>query len=74
MKFLVDAQLPDRLARALVLVGHDAIHTSGLPDGNRTRDGVLVSVADGEDRVLVTKGAPRRVLIVATGTFTTMSC
>ena len=78
MKVLVDAQLPDRLARALVAAGHDAIHTSGLPDGNRTKDGVLVSVADGEDRVLVTKdggfrdshllrGAPRRVLIVATG-------
>jgi predicted nuclease of predicted toxin-antitoxin system len=78
VKFLVDAQLPDRLARALVAAGHDANHTSGLPDGNRTKDGVLMSLADSEDRVLVTKdggfrdshllrGAPRRVLIVATG-------
>lgn len=78
MKFLIDAQLPDRLARALVAVGHDAIHTSGLPDGNRTKDGVLVTLADGGERVLVTKdgdfrdghllrGAPRRLLIVATG-------
>ena len=78
MKFLVDAQLPDRLARALVAAGHDAVHTSGLPEGKRTKDPVLVTLADGEDRVLVTKdgdfrdshllrGAPRRVLIVATG-------
>jgi predicted nuclease of predicted toxin-antitoxin system len=78
VKFLVDAQLPLRLARALVAAGHDAIHTSELPDGNRTKDRVVVSVADDEDRVLVTKdgdfrdghllrGAPRQVLIVATG-------
>ena len=31
MKFLVDAQLPIRLARFLQASGHDAIHTLDLP-------------------------------------------
>jgi len=35
MKFLVDAQLPRRLARWLQASGHDAIHTRDLPEGNR---------------------------------------
>jgi predicted nuclease of predicted toxin-antitoxin system len=34
MKFLVDAQLPRRLARLLTATGHDAIHTLDLPRGN----------------------------------------
>ena len=35
MKFLVDVQLPRRLARWLQASGHDAIHTRDLPKGNR---------------------------------------
>lgn len=38
MRFLVDAQLPARLARFLTDAGHPAVHTSELPDGNRTSD------------------------------------
>ena len=81
MKFLVDAQLPARLARFLADAGHDAVHTSELPDGNRTTDVCVAEVADGEDRVVVTKdrdfrdghllsGSPRRLLVVATGNIT----
>lgn len=77
MKFLVDAQLPARPARALVDAGHDALHTGGLPDGNRTTDGEIARQADLEGRVVVTKDAdfrdghlitgwPRRLLVVAT--------
>ena len=38
MRFLVDAQLPARLAAFLADAGHDALHTTALPDGNRTTD------------------------------------
>lgn len=81
MKFLVDAQLPARLARFLAGAGHDVVHTSELPDGNRTADARIAELADAEGRVVVTKdrdfrdghllsGSPRRLLIVATGNIT----
>lgn len=78
MRFLVDAQLPVRLARRLTEAGHDAVHSSALPAGNRTTDAEIGRRADAEDRVVVTKdrdfrdghllrARPRRLLIVATG-------
>ena len=36
VKFLIDGQLPARLAESLNQAGHDAVHTSGLPGGNRS--------------------------------------
>ncbi len=81
MRFLVDAQLPLRLARFLAQAGHDAIHTMNLIDGNRTPDTRVAERADTDDRVVVTKdrdfrdshllsGSPRRLLVVATGNTT----
>ena len=81
MKFLIDTQLPARLARQLNKAGHDAIHTSALPDGNRTSDTEIARVADEQERVLISKdrdfrdshllrGSPRRLLVVATGNIT----
>lgn len=81
MKFLVDAQLPARLARFLNDAGHDVAHTSELPEGNRTTDVRIAEIADEQGRVVITKdrdfrdghllaGSPRRVLIVATGNIT----
>jgi predicted nuclease of predicted toxin-antitoxin system len=78
VKFLVDAQLPARLAMLLRDRGHDAIHTSDLPDGNRSTDRQVRELADAEDRVVLTKdgdfrtghllnGSPRRLLTIATG-------
>jgi len=78
VNFLVDAQLPLRLAHLLEAAGNDTVHTSQLPAGNRTTDGGVAAVADEADRVLVTKDrdfrdshllrrSPRRLLIVATG-------
>lgn len=77
MRFLVDAQLPARLARLLAAADHDAIHTSELPGGNRTTDTEIALFADAQDRVVVTKdrdfrnshllrSTPRRLLIVST--------
>lgn len=78
MKFLIDAQLPVKLVSLLEASGHDAVHTSQLPEGNRTKDSVLAALADSQDRVVVTKDrdfrdshllrrSPKRLLVVATG-------
>ena len=78
MRFLVDAQLPRRLARELSASGHDAVHTLDLPSRNRTTDSELVALAINEGRVVVTKdsdfvdsfllsGAPPKLLLVSTG-------
>lgn len=77
MNFLVDAQLPPRLARYLRTAGHDVVHTTELPATNRTTDAEVARTADAGDRVVVTKdrdfrashllqSSPRRLLIVAT--------
>lgn len=81
MKFLIDAQLPARLARFLADAGHETIHTSDLPEGNRTPDGEINRLADADRRVVVTKdrdfrdshllrGTPRHLLVVTTGNIT----
>jgi len=78
VKFLIDAHLPPSLCRALADEGHDAIHTSDLPDGNATTDEVVRSMAIAETRVLVTKdldffdglvlhGAPPKLVLVRCG-------
>lgn len=78
MNFLVDAQLPKRLALWLKDHGHDAIHTLDLPRGNRSADDELMGIADAEQRVVVTKdadfvdsfqlhGRPARLLLISCG-------
>jgi predicted nuclease of predicted toxin-antitoxin system len=78
MKFLVDAQLPRVLAFELANLGHDALHTSDLPDGNSTADKAINLLADTESRVVVTKDedfvtghllkrSPRKLWLIATG-------
>ena len=81
MRFLVDAQLPRRLARCLTERGHDVVHTSTLPAGNRTTDAKLIESADNEDRAVITKDAdfvdsflisrkPNKLLLISTGNIT----
>ncbi len=78
MKFIVDAQLPRRLARELAAFGHDAVHTLDLSAGNRTQDKEIIALAIREDRIVVTKdndfvtsfllqGAPTKLLLISTG-------
>ena len=55
MKWLIDAQLPRRLAMRLIALGHDAVHTLDLPKGNRTSDSELCGIADESNRILVSK-------------------
>ncbi|MGH3786862.1 MAG: DUF5615 family PIN-like protein [Pseudonocardiaceae bacterium] len=59
--------LPGRLARFLSSSGHDALHTLELPDGNRTTDARIAEVADGNDRVVVTKDRDFRDSHLLTG-------
>jgi predicted nuclease of predicted toxin-antitoxin system len=78
VKFIVDAQLPVKLAGALTAAGHDAIHTLTLPDKNRSSDSYITRLADLEGRIVISKdgdfvtshilhGAPLRLLQVSTG-------
>lgn len=78
MKFLIDAQLPHRMAGWLGSAGCDAVHTLDLPDGNRTTDTQVIEIADREQRVVVTKdadfvnthtlnGQPAKLLLISTG-------
>ena len=55
MKFLVDAQLPRGLAYELANLGHVALHTLDLPNGNSTADEEINLLADAESWVVVTK-------------------
>ena len=78
MKFLVDAQLPRRLALRLRERGHDAVQTLELPRGNKTSDAEINDLSIREQRVVVTKdsdfvdsrllqGKPWKLLLVSTG-------
>ena len=78
MRFLIDAQLPLRLARWLRAEGHDAIHTMDLPDGNRTGDAAINDLSVRDRRIVVTKdedfvdsfllrNEPHKLCLIATG-------
>ena len=78
MKYLVDANLPPSLSKALQQLGYDSKHTVELPLGNDSNDNVLRDIARSEERVVITKdsdflksqidtGLPRKLLLVRTG-------
>jgi predicted nuclease of predicted toxin-antitoxin system len=78
VKFLVDAQLPRRLALWLQSRGHDVIHTLDLSQQNRTPDPFLLALANQDARVLITKDTdfeithelgqgPPKLLLITTG-------
>jgi predicted nuclease of predicted toxin-antitoxin system len=55
VKFLVDANLPRRLARWLSSLGHDTVHTLDLARGSETEDSEIVQVATAETRIVITR-------------------
>ncbi len=78
MKFLVDAQLPRRLAQRLNALGHDAVHTLDLPLQNQTPDHIINDLSVHEKRVVITKDAdfvnsfivhhiPYKLLLISSG-------
>lgn len=81
MNFLIDAQLPRRLAYHLHAAGHNALHTLDLLHGNRTTDSAISDLSMWERRVVVTKdadfvnsflvlGRPYKLLLISTGNIT----
>ena len=78
MKVIVDAQLPQRLARFLSSQNIDSKHTLDLSKQNSTPDEEINHLAARENRVVISKdsdflesyileGEPERLLIVSTG-------
>jgi predicted nuclease of predicted toxin-antitoxin system len=81
MKFLIDAQLPKRLANLLQEKGYDAIHTSSLEMKNRTLDKEINLISIEQKRIVITKDSdflesflikrqPYKLLLVTTGNIT----
>jgi predicted nuclease of predicted toxin-antitoxin system len=78
LKFIVDTQLPPKLAYALNDWGANAIHTTYFEDGHLLDDGAIRKIAVAESRIVVTKdadfrdyfflkGSPPNVLLIKTG-------
>lgn len=78
MKFLIDTQLPPRLAKFLSGKGLDANHTSRYPDGYFLDDEAIRRIAKTEERTIITKdsdffdrflvkGAPPCILLLRMG-------
>ncbi|HIJ38432.1 MAG TPA: DUF5615 family PIN-like protein [Rhodospirillaceae bacterium] len=54
MKFLVDAQLPPALARALTALGHEAVHVADI-NLEDVADAIIWNEAQSRGAVIVTK-------------------
>ncbi len=78
MKFILDAQLPKSLSDFLRLKGFDSIHTLELPDKNKTQDNPINTIAETENRIIITKdndflesflleGKPSKLVLVKKG-------
>lgn len=55
LKFLIDTQLPPKLAKFLAEKGFDAIHTLKLPDKNRTDNEIINQISLREKRSVISK-------------------
>ena len=78
MKFLIDANLPFRLAKSLKAKGFDVLHTDDLPNKERTTDNEIRKISIDQDRIVITKdsdfldshviqGVPSKLLLITTG-------
>jgi predicted nuclease of predicted toxin-antitoxin system len=55
MKFLIDANLPERMIDWIVAAGHDAVHVISLPNQDRSTDIEIAMWAETESCVIITK-------------------
>ena len=81
MKFILDAQLPKKLALFFQYKGFDALHTLDLPSKNTTKDSEINTLSIKEQRVVISKDMdfvesllisdkPYKLLFVNTGNIT----
>ena len=81
MKFLIDANLPYKLAILLRNRGIDVIHTDHLPNKERTSDYEIRTISVEQNRIVITKDSdfldshliselPAQLLYIATGNIT----
>lgn len=77
-KFIVDTQLPPKLAKALSGKGFQAVHTTYYTEGQLLKDYQIREIASKENRIIVTKdvdffdyyllkGPPPKVLLLELG-------
>ncbi|MEO1518072.1 MAG: DUF5615 family PIN-like protein [Bacteroidota bacterium] len=82
MRFLVDAQLPKKLAIYLSERGYDCIHTLDLPKKNATSDQEINDLSLKERRIVISKDSdfynrflvklePFKLLQISTGNLST---
>ncbi|MEM6804138.1 MAG: DUF5615 family PIN-like protein [Bacteroidota bacterium] len=78
MKFIVDTQLPPKLATYISELGNDCIHTTHFPDGHLLGDNQIIEIAKTQNRIVISKdsdfteyfmlkGAPPQVLLIEFG-------
>ncbi len=78
MKFLVDSQLPIRLAIFLQANDYDTLHTRDLPQQNATSDSQINEISIQQERIVITKDSdfvdsfmtiqkPFKLLLITTG-------
>lgn len=78
MKFLVDTNLPFKLALNLRGKGFDVIHTDNLPNKEQTSDREIRNISLEQDRTVISKdsdfldshiiiGVPKKFLYISTG-------
>ena len=78
MKFIVDTQLPPRLAGYLQSKGYDCIHTTYFENGHLLQDAEIILIAIEDGRTIISKdadfsdhyflrGAPPKILLLQFG-------
>ena len=78
LQFIIDTQLPPKMALFLNDRGHDAFHTIEFPNGVLTKDEEIIKIAVSQNRIIVTKdhdflnhflikGPVPKILLIETG-------
>ncbi len=82
MKFIIDAQLPRKIAVWLRSKGFDAIHTLELPNRNLTSDNEINRLSISQQRIVISKDSdfydsyfnkfePHKLIFLTTGNIRT---
>lgn len=81
MKFLIDANLPYKLAESLKKNGFDVVHTDDFPHKERTKDSDIRDASLEQNLIVITKDTdfldshvinqiPKKLLLISTGNIT----